>query len=124
MNIVKGYKPGAFCWVELATSDSDAAKNFYTQLFDWSFADHPVDENMVYTMLRIGEQDVAALYGMTGSHAIFIACRYSRTLDTISLPCASPGARIINRQAIKIACDPVVLKGCSPNIVSSNFVVV
>ncbi len=64
MDIVKGYKPGAFCWVELATSDSDAAKNFYTQLFDWSFADHPVDENMVYTMLRIGEQDVAALYGM------------------------------------------------------------
>ena len=29
------YEPGAFCWVGLATSDVEAAKAFYTNLFGW-----------------------------------------------------------------------------------------
>jgi predicted enzyme related to lactoylglutathione lyase len=28
---------GAFCWVELATTDDEAAKDFYTGLFNWSY---------------------------------------------------------------------------------------
>ena len=55
------YKPGTFCWVELATSDSGAAKNFYTQLFGWQFADYPMGPEGVYTMLQLGGKDAAAL---------------------------------------------------------------
>jgi Predicted enzyme related to lactoylglutathione lyase len=56
------YKPGTFCWVELATSDNQAAKTFYTKLFGWTFLDHPMGPDMVYTMLQLNGKDVGALY--------------------------------------------------------------
>ena len=56
------YKPGTFCWVELGTSDSAAAKNFYTQLFGWDYEDYPMGPDGVYTMLKLDGKDVAALY--------------------------------------------------------------
>lgn len=59
------YKPGTFCWVELATTDGEAAKKFYTQLFGWDFADNPMGPDMVYTMLKLNGKDVGALYKMT-----------------------------------------------------------
>jgi predicted enzyme related to lactoylglutathione lyase len=56
------YKPGTFCWVELATSDSAAAKTFYTQLFGWDYVDNPMGPDMVYTMLKLNGKDVGGLY--------------------------------------------------------------
>lgn len=58
------FKPGTFCWVELATSDGEAAKTFYTKLFDWDFVDNPMGPGMVYTMLKLDGKDVGALYKM------------------------------------------------------------
>jgi predicted enzyme related to lactoylglutathione lyase len=58
------YKPGTFCWVELGTTDGEAAKKFYTELFGWSFNDSPVGPGMVYTMLKLDGKDVGALYQM------------------------------------------------------------
>jgi predicted enzyme related to lactoylglutathione lyase len=56
------YKPGTFCWVELGTTDGEAAKKFYTQLFGWDFTDNPIGPGMVYTMLKLNGKDVGALY--------------------------------------------------------------
>jgi len=56
------YQPGTFCWVELATSDPNAAKTFYTQLFGWTYDDHPMGPDMVYTMLKLDGKDVGAMY--------------------------------------------------------------
>lgn len=61
---MKEYKPGTFCWAELATSDPDAAKKFYGDLFGWDHHDDPVGEGMVYTMLMQGGKNVGALYGI------------------------------------------------------------
>jgi predicted enzyme related to lactoylglutathione lyase len=58
------YKPGTFCWVELGTTDGEAAKKFYTQLFGWDFADTPIGPSGVYTMLKLDGKDVGALYKM------------------------------------------------------------
>lgn len=58
------YAPGTFVWVELATSDGEAAKKFYTELFGWSFTDSPLGPGMVYTMLKLDGKDVGALYQM------------------------------------------------------------
>jgi predicted enzyme related to lactoylglutathione lyase len=55
------YTPGTFCWVELSTTDPDAAKAFYGGLFGWECEDMPVGDEGVYTMLRIDGRDVAAL---------------------------------------------------------------
>jgi uncharacterized protein len=56
------YTPGTFSWVELVTSDADAAKAFYSELLGWEYRDTPLGEGAVYsTALRDGK-DVGALY--------------------------------------------------------------
>jgi predicted enzyme related to lactoylglutathione lyase len=56
------YKPGTFCWIELGTSDNEAAKRFYTQLFGWDYVDNPMGPDMVYTMLKLNGKDIGGLY--------------------------------------------------------------
>jgi predicted enzyme related to lactoylglutathione lyase len=58
------YAPGTFCWVELATTDGEAAKKFYSGLFGWSSTDSPIGPGMVYTMLKLDGKDVGALFKM------------------------------------------------------------
>ena len=60
------FKPSTFCWVELVTSDSDAAKSFYSQLFGWEYEDNPMGPDMVYTMIKLNGKDVGGLYKMSG----------------------------------------------------------
>jgi predicted enzyme related to lactoylglutathione lyase len=59
------YAPGTFCWIELATTDAAAARDFYTNLFGWEINDIPMGPEMVYTMLQIDGKDVAAMYALT-----------------------------------------------------------
>jgi predicted enzyme related to lactoylglutathione lyase len=56
------HAPGTFCWVELGTTDQDAAKHFYGSLFGWSFVDYPTGPGGSYTIFRLGGRDVAAGY--------------------------------------------------------------
>lgn len=42
MAIVTSHLPGAFCWVELGTTDQAAAKNFYGMLFGWGLVLKPL----------------------------------------------------------------------------------
>src|SRR5436190_17308530 len=56
------HAPGSFCWTELTTTDGPAAKQFYAELFGWEAQDNPIGPDMVYTMLKVGGKDVAALY--------------------------------------------------------------
>jgi hypothetical protein len=65
MQETTAYTPGTFCWIELGTSDSNAAKQFYTKLFGWTFQDNPVGPDMVYTMLKLDGKDVGALYQLS-----------------------------------------------------------
>src|SRR5438270_1756343 len=55
------YAPGTFSWTDLATTDQDAAKQFYSQLFGWNAIDNPVGDGVVYSMMQIGGKDVAAI---------------------------------------------------------------
>jgi len=59
---IADYKPGTFCWVELGTSNGEEAKNFYTKLFGWGFNDIPIGPNEVYTILKLNDKSVGALY--------------------------------------------------------------
>jgi predicted enzyme related to lactoylglutathione lyase len=56
------YKPGTFSWVDLGTTDGEAAKAFYASLFDWTFTDMPVGDGGVYSVASLDGDDVAALY--------------------------------------------------------------
>ena len=56
------HAPGSFCWAELATTDGEGAKKFYSELFGWTAQDNPMGPGMVYTMLKLSGKDVGALY--------------------------------------------------------------
>src|SRR5438128_12220994 len=68
MSEVTKHAPGTFCWVELGTTDAEAAKKFYTSLFGWSANDVPAGPGMIYTLLQLSGKDVAALYELTEQH--------------------------------------------------------
>ncbi|MFN2252532.1 MAG: VOC family protein [Anaerolineae bacterium] len=61
---VKRYLPGTPSWIDLATTDPDGAKAFYTALFGWEAVDQPAGPDMVYTMLNKGDSAAAALFEM------------------------------------------------------------
>jgi predicted enzyme related to lactoylglutathione lyase len=63
------YSQGTFSWIELATPDPDGAKRFYGGLFGWTFDDVPIGPDMTYTMVKLGEHHVGALYKMGAAMA-------------------------------------------------------
>lgn len=61
MQVVERYPNGIFCWIDLATTDPEAAKAFYSGLFGWEGVDVPIPGGGVYTMLKIEGLNVAGL---------------------------------------------------------------
>src|SRR3954469_1106373 len=58
------HAPGEFCWLELATTDQNAAKAFYSSVLGWSINDFPMGPDEVYTMFQLQGRDAAAAYTM------------------------------------------------------------
>ena len=58
------YEPGTFSWVDLGTTDREAAKGFYGELFGWEGEDNPMPDGSgsVYSMMTIGGEAVAAIF--------------------------------------------------------------
>jgi len=65
MQVVKRYPDGVFCWVDLTTTDVEAAKTFYASLFGWDHVDLPTDGGPPYTMFQIDGYNVTALSAMS-----------------------------------------------------------
>lgn len=59
---VDGHKPGSFRWIELGTTDQNAAKTFYGELFGWGHSDSPIGPDQTYTIFKIDGRDCAAGY--------------------------------------------------------------
>ena len=64
MTNIDKHSPGAFCWIELATTDQPAAKTFYSSLFGWTSNDTPMGPNDVYTVFQLQGRAAAAAYTM------------------------------------------------------------
>ena len=62
------YAPGSFCWVELMTSDTNAARKFYSQLFDWGVDDAPAGEGTFYHMFKLKGKTVGGMYQRNQEH--------------------------------------------------------
>jgi len=56
------HAPGTFCWWEIATTDLEAARAFYTTLFGWTSKDNLMDEGQVYVLFHHEGNQVAGLY--------------------------------------------------------------
>ena len=55
------YVEGTPSWIDLCCKDVEAAKSFYSALFDWSFEETPSDEGPPYIMIKKGDGEVAGL---------------------------------------------------------------
>jgi predicted enzyme related to lactoylglutathione lyase len=62
MTHIDKHSAGSFCWIELATTDQKAAKDFYNSLFGWSPQDSPIGPNEFYTLFKLDGRDAAAGY--------------------------------------------------------------
>jgi predicted enzyme related to lactoylglutathione lyase len=62
MSRIEKHSPGSFCWIELATTDQNAAKNFYGKLFGWAVNDMPMGPNDFYSMFTLEGRYTAAGY--------------------------------------------------------------
>ena len=64
MATITQHAPGTFSWPELATTDQNGAKAFYTKLFGWEFNDSEMGPGEYYTMLKNQGRDLGALYSL------------------------------------------------------------
>jgi uncharacterized protein len=96
------HRPGAFCWVELATGDQAEAKRFYSDLFAWTANDIPVGADDVYTMFQLNDRVVAAARtlgpgqkgeGIPSHWQLYIS---TENADSTAERAAGLGARIID----------------------------
>ena len=62
---VTKYPHGTFSWADTSSTDSEAAKQFYMDLFGWGKFDIPVGPGQTYTMFQHEGENVAALSGAT-----------------------------------------------------------
>ena len=61
---IEKHAPGTFCWVELATTDQNAAKQFYAPLFGWTSEDSPMGPGEFYTMFKTHGGEAGSAYTM------------------------------------------------------------
>lgn len=101
MPIVEKHAPGDFCWIELATTDQAAAKNFYSELFGWSANDVPMGPNDFYTTFKIDGREVGAAYtlraeqrqqGVPAHWNLYVAVENA---DTASARATQLGAKVL-----------------------------
>ncbi|HEV2372449.1 MAG TPA: VOC family protein [Streptosporangiaceae bacterium] len=55
------YTQGTPNWVDLQTSDPEAAKVFYGEMFDWDFDDQPMPDGPTYSMATVDGHHIAAI---------------------------------------------------------------
>lgn len=56
------YPNGMFSWTDIGLPDQEAGKEFYGQVFGWTFSDEPIDVGGTYSMAMIDEMPVAAIF--------------------------------------------------------------
>ena len=64
MPLLERYEHGTPCWVDLATTDLDSAKKFYSGLLGWSYIDEQMGEMDIgtYAMAMVNDVATAAIY--------------------------------------------------------------
>ena len=97
------HEPGSFCWVELATSDQQAAKAFYSALFGWVAVDSPIGPDEVYTMFRLEDRPAAAGYTMRPDEAAIAPPHWNLY---VAVENADATAALATELGGKVFCEP------------------
>ena len=95
MGGVERYPDGAFCWIDLGTTDVEGAKAFYGGLLGWEFEDLPAQEGS-YTMCRLRGRDVAGIH----RHAEEEGTGWNSNVSVGDLDRATPRARELGAEVL------------------------
>ena len=79
---VSSYAPGVPCWVDLMTTDPDAARGFYAALFDWEY-EIGGPETMYYSQASVRGKRVAGIAGQPEPGAMPVAWTVYLATDDI-----------------------------------------
>lgn len=70
MTTMTSYPHGVPSWIDLATPDPAASKDFYAALFGWEYDDQPTDDDgFVYTMARIDGRSAVGMMQLSAEMA-------------------------------------------------------
>lgn len=88
---------GAFLWDELVTSDVEAARSFYADVFGWGVTDMDMGEGGTYTVFTRGEQQVAGAMQKRGGEggATWLSYLASEDVDADAERAVSLGATLL-----------------------------
>jgi uncharacterized protein len=83
-----------FVHLELATSDTSKAKEFYTKLFGWTFTDNDMGSGMIYSTFKPDSGPGGGLYSMPGSPTGWLAYVGVDEINAATKKATSLGAKI------------------------------
>jgi predicted enzyme related to lactoylglutathione lyase len=97
----KTYKEGMFCWQELISTDSEASKAFYCDLFAWTAEDLELGDVGTYTVFSSEGSRVAALRQVSetekaaGGFSHWVTYLYVRSLSGALERLVKNGAKLV-----------------------------
>ena len=101
MHVVTKYPENVFSWVDLASTDPDTSKAFFSGLFGWNYIDLPTPMGGDYTMCQIDGKNVAGLSGMPpqmqaqGVPSFWTSYVNSSDVDAIGAKIAEAGGQLM-----------------------------
>ncbi|OBF03655.1 hydroxylase [Mycobacterium sp. ACS4054] len=90
-----GYPAGTFSWVDLATTDPEAATAFYGTLFSWTPDERRMADGHAYTVLRREQQEVAGLYALPATDPAGAQPRWNSHVSVADVDAAAARARAL-----------------------------
>lgn len=63
LNAAEAAKTGEFVWNELATTNVQGAKDFYSKMFGWEFSDKKIND-MTYTIIKKGNKEFGGIWAI------------------------------------------------------------
>ncbi len=66
MSRAVSYPQGIPSWVDLSTTDVEAAKKFYAALFGWEYEDNQMGPEMMFSLARVGGDTAAVIFTQHG----------------------------------------------------------
>jgi predicted enzyme related to lactoylglutathione lyase len=93
------HTPGRWVWMELVTEDPARARDFYGQVFDWTFEDFAQQER-TYVLIRAGERPVGGILRHRGEadaarSAQWIGMMSVSNVEQVTTRATDAGATII-----------------------------
>ncbi|EPQ77357.1 VOC family protein [Mycobacterium marinum] len=90
-----GYADGTFSWVDLATTEPEAATMFYGQLFGWTPEERRTADGRAYTVLCRDRQEVAGLYALPVADPAGDQTRWNSHISVADVDAAAARARAL-----------------------------